>query len=98
MIIEIDIKKYFSKRLMQLFLSQRVRETVSRSIEQLGVKISKRGLESKRLAIIAFVLLNIELPVPLRCVKWFLRGYLTGLVNKTLDELVSLLNKSKKKK
>ena len=79
-------------------INQRVIETVNRGIEQLGVKISKKSLNDKRLVIIAFVLANIELPLPLRFIKWFLKGYITGVANKVLNDLISLLASTKKKK
>lgn len=80
------------------FLYQRTLETVSRSIEQLGIKVGKRTLNNKRLVIIAFVLANIELPLMFRFIKWFLNGYITTVVNKIIDDLISMLKVSKKKK
>lgn len=96
--MSVEIKKYFSIKLMKRFLNQRVIETVNRSIEELGLKISKRTLNNKRLVILAFVLANIELPLPLRFIKLLLKGYITGVVNRVIDDLIKLLIKPKNKK
>lgn len=96
--MSVEIRKYFSVRLMKRFLNQRVIETVDRGIEELGLKISKRTLNNKRLVILAFVLANIELPLPLRFIKLLLKGYITGIVNRVIDDLIKLLIKPKNKK
>lgn len=90
-----NIKKYFSKKLMRAFIKQRTLETINRGIEELGIKVSKKGLNNKRMAILMFVLYNIELPLPIRFVKMFITGYLINVVNELIDNLIELMKKNK---
>ena len=92
-----DLFKYFDWTLMDSFLKQRAMECLNRGIEELKVKISKKDIEDKKAQLIAFVVNKTDLPLLIKPLRWFFKGYLEARADELITELLSLVKKTTRK-